>query len=669
MDIDKYKNLFIKIINNLQKEGFINLVENIKLIHFIQTGGTIVYMAEYIQIYNKLLNSEIDKELKLKIIKLSRKIFSHLYEINNIIETDNIKEVNIDNIIEEICKYNNEDIEFTKDQKDAIYKIINFLYNPIEKTFGLYGYAGTGKTTLITKLINFLILKNYIKSIVFTAPTNKAVNVIKSKFKDNIDNLLKFKLNKTTTDTLDNQLNELDKNGYKIEFLTIHKLLNFQNEYNIYGEKAFIKKGESDLNKYDLIIIDECSMISYEIINIIFKELRTNKNNINKIPKIIFVGDPAQLPPVNEKVSVIFNNKLSDFDSIKNLVKDEEYINFEILLNEIINQSSIVLQQIVRTNNNNIIGINNEIRNWITNSIKQPIIGKFKGNNVFIYKYKNENKINTQWFNKYLDNIKNNNILLSNIILTWTNNQTNEYNNKIRHLIFNKEKLNEFEIGDILILNDFYNLNDENKSKKKRFYTSEQIKIINIDEVIKVVSNISIEVKNIYLQKLPYFNIIKKKYEDTINIINKLITRKYNVWKMYVNLLNETNINNTIPDTYIMYVLKKESKELIQKDIKIASDKIKELRNYYSNNYKNELKILDQNIIKQLWYEMNKILIEPFAEVNYGTSITVHKSQGSTYYNVYVDIDDIFKNNNINELKRCIYTALTRTVNELHILI
>jgi len=669
MDIDKYKNLFIKIINNLQKEGFINLVENIKLIHFIQTGGTIVYMAEYIQIYNKLLNSEIDKELKLKIIKLSRKIFSHLYEINNIIETDNIKEVNIDNIIEEICKYNNEDIEFTKDQKDAIYKIINFLYNPIEKTFGLYGYAGTGKTTLITKLINFLILKNYIKSIVFTAPTNKAVNVIKSKFKDNIDNLLKFKLNKTTTNTLDNQLNELDKNGYKIEFLTIHKLLNFQNEYNIYGEKAFIKKGESDLNKYDLIIIDECSMISYEIINIIFKELRTNKNNINKIPKIIFVGDPAQLPPVNEKVSVIFNNKLSDFDSIKNLVKDEEYINFEILLNEIINQSSIVLQQIVRTNNNNIIGINNEIRNWITNSIKQPIIGKFKGNNVFIYKYKNENKINTQWFNKYLDNIKNNNILLSNIILTWTNNQTNEYNNKIRHLIFNKEKLNEFEIGDILILNDFYNLNDENKSKKKRFYTSEQIKIINIDEVIKVVSNISIEVKNIYLQKLPYFNIIKKKYEDTINIINKLITRKYNVWKMYVNLLNETNINNTIPDTYIMYVLKKESKELIQKDIKIASDKIKELRNYYSNNYKNELKILDQNIIKQLWYEMNKILIEPFAEVNYGTSITVHKSQGSTYYNVYVDIDDIFKNNNINELKRCIYTALTRTVNELHILI
>ena len=35
---------------------------------------------------------------------------------------------------------------------------------------------------------------------------------------------------------------------------------------------------------------------------------------------------------------------------------------------------------------------------------------------------------------------------------------------------------------------------------------------------------------------------------------------------------------------------------------------------------------------------------------------------------VFVDAHDIFKNNNANEAKRCIYTALTRTSNELHIL-
>jgi ATP-dependent exoDNAse (exonuclease V) alpha subunit len=47
--------------------------------------------------------------------------------------------------------------------------------------------------------------------------------------------------------------------------------------------------------------------------------------------------------------------------------------------------------------------------------------------------------------------------------------------------------------------------------------------------------------------------------------------------------------------------------------------------------------------------------------------MTVHKSQSSSYYNVFVDTDDILNNNNINDCKRCIYTAYTRAINELHI--
>ena len=44
-----------------------------------------------------------------------------------------------------------------------------------------------------------------------------------------------------------------------------------------------------------------------------------------------------------------------------------------------------------------------------------------------------------------------------------------------------KSKLNKFEIGDMLILNDFYNFNETNdKDSENRFYTSEQIKIVNI---------------------------------------------------------------------------------------------------------------------------------------------------------------------------------------------
>tara|TARA_B110000211_G_scaffold232817_1_gene297422 strand:+ start:622 stop:783 length:162 start_codon:yes stop_codon:yes gene_type:complete len=46
----------------------------------------------------------------------------------------------------------------------------------------LFGYAGTGKTTMIAETIGFLILNKNIKKVCFTASTNKATDVLKSKF-------------------------------------------------------------------------------------------------------------------------------------------------------------------------------------------------------------------------------------------------------------------------------------------------------------------------------------------------------------------------------------------------------------------------------------------------------------------------------------------------------
>ena len=86
-------------------------------------------------------------------------------------------------------------------------------------------------------------------------------------------------------------------------------------------------------------------------------------------------------------------------------------------------------------------------------------------------------------------------------------------------------------------------------------------------------------------------------------------------------------------------------------------------------SFKSEISRLDQHIITPLWREWNRWLVNPFAEVNYGYSTTVHKSQGSTYYNVFADVHDILENTNTEEMKRCLYTALTRTSNQLHMLI
>jgi AAA domain/UvrD-like helicase C-terminal domain len=58
---------------------------------------------------------------------------------------------------------------------------------------------------------------------------------------------------------------------------------------------------------------------------------------------------------------------------------------------------------------------------------------------------------------------------------------------------------------------------------------------------------------------------------------------------------------------------------------------------------------------KPYWDFKNK-----FHQVRYGYAITAHRSQGSTYENVYIDQQDILKNSNNLESFRCLYVACTR---------
>lgn len=52
---------------------------------------------------------------------------------------------------------------------------------------------------------------------------------------------------------------------------------------------------------------------------------------------------------------------------------------------------------------------------------------------------------------------------------------------------------------------------------------------------------------------------------------------------------------------------------------------------------------------------------ESFADIRPVYSSTVHKAQGSTYRDVYIDLPDIMKNYNVDEKWRLLYTAITRS--------
>lgn len=641
----------INYVNQFIKEKNINLLEYSYMLNFFKKNGSIKN-AKWM---NDIILKCPSEEFKKKCMDMYPYIFSP------------------ENVITDIIKKESS-LKFTNDQQEGIRHVINMLYDYCATTMGLFGFAGSGKTTIIMYITYYLLTNKLIQKVAITAPTNKAVNIMKAKFRSCLGGSVVH-----DGDMLNNKLDDLF--DVHIEFMTIHKLLGMGADFDVSGNRVFGKKTKSNILDYDMIIIDECSMLPLQLITCIYEELRKviqaiDENN-NKIPKIIFSGDPAQLPPVNEVNSVIFSYEKLSFDVFIKSLPDNGYSltgldsdcikkRYDSLICDMKRMDCVTMKEIVRNTKLNVNDMCFNIRQWVMGEIKHPTLRNYRGNGVNIYKYDHKSKINSRWFNKFVEFVKSpdqNN--LSNIIITWTNKQTDEYNDRVRKIIFNKETaLDTFEKGDILMLNEFYNYNEvKDPSKSNNFYTSEQIKIMDIQQTIKK-STVMIKQISQSLRKTKNSRYIIQKYEECIKNMNSKTNRQYNVWKMQVQkIFDTTNTTNQI------YVIHESSKKTIETDKEIASKIINMLRAYFQSNYKDQLKIIDNTVIKPLWKAFDDTFVGPFADVNYGYSITTHKSQGSTFYNVFVDAHDILQNHNADETKRCIYTSHTRASNEVHILV
>ena len=575
-------------------------------------------------------------------------------------------------------------IILNEEQQNVYNNLLKFLQSD-ESEVLLIGYAGTGKTTLITKFINDIINNKLVKRIALAAPTHKAVGIIKNKLYGNIydKNLMKY-----------------------VEILTIHRLLNYQNYIDNNGNTYFAK-GLVDTNWdiYNLIVIDECSMLNNQIINDILLELERNYENKNNKLKVIYLGDPAQLPPVNQKISKIFTRDITKY----------------------------YLEKIIRTNNNNIMDLSNQHRKWILsgNDDDMPNLEKYNSTTIKIH---NNTSV---WLNNFINNNNKNNI-----ILCWTNKKCNLYNDYIRKAIFKKENLSKYELGEILIFKDYYrvkigdsdNIKNNNKDINNyiNFYTSEQVKLYDINtkkikfDNLKVKKTSSILPENIvniyteYVEKLnkiiddnpikiyelqvrkinsdeniyvDNFNKLKKKVEiniykskskilteyeklDIINNIDKNINFMNNlVYKYYESLINDGLINENITiktiheDDVIKYneLIDIGNIKLLKLKEKLYSkiNKIKDIDNMKKCN----LFSIVEKKMNALWKDWQNKIIDSMAQLNYGYCITVHKSQGSTFNNVYIDIADIFENKSKDEVLKCLYTAITRTSDSLELLL
>lgn len=149
-----------------------------------------------------------------------------------------------------------------------------FKDNP-DDYFVLKGFAGTGKSTLTSKLLVDLSAQGF--NIIACAPTNKAVGVIQEKVRDAAGSRV-----------------------LAVTFKSLHSACGLRMVETDDGEHAVSDTGQPTLDQFDICVVDEGSMLDAATL------LRSIQNNRGRC-LILIVGDPAQLPPIVEKsISKVF---------------------------------------------------------------------------------------------------------------------------------------------------------------------------------------------------------------------------------------------------------------------------------------------------------------------------------------------------------------------------
>lgn len=155
----------------------------------------------------------------------------------------------------------------TEDQAAAWEKLRAWALQPDRPFFVLAGYAGTGKTTLMRMLAT---LENV--TFVYTAPTNKAARVLARALSTSAS---------TTYSALKLRLVE---------------------DYDVDPPEIRIEPSEDPLQYAPgtVLVVDEASMVNEELRDAILSACE------QYAMRVLFVGDPAQLPPINEDQSSVW---------------------------------------------------------------------------------------------------------------------------------------------------------------------------------------------------------------------------------------------------------------------------------------------------------------------------------------------------------------------------
>ncbi len=299
--------------------------------------------------------------------------------------------------------------EPTANQDIFFQKIAGYILHSKDDLFVLKGYAGTGKTTVISTLVNQLNTAN--KKAVMLAPTGRAAKVMSA---------------------------YSEKPAF-----TIHKRIYFPKK-NKNGGVGFVM--QANKFKDTIFIVDESSMISDQSNETSLYENGSLLDDLlfyvdaGQNCKLILVGDTAQLPPVNSDISPAL-----DIHSL-HVNYDKEIVHIE--LDEVMRQAE----------NSGILYNATELRELL----KSHFIDDFK---ISLKRFKDiirledgfdiEDAIHQSYRNYSTEDTA---------FIVRSNKRANQYNQQIRQRILGKES--DLSAGDLLMVvkNNYFWLNDTSQA-------------------------------------------------------------------------------------------------------------------------------------------------------------------------------------------------------------
>lgn len=428
-------------------------------------------------------------------------------------------------------------------QIDALNEMDRFMKSN-ETSMTLSGYAGTGKTSLMEMIAKKGQKQN--RPVMFCATTNKAAAVLNDR---------------------------VSKAGFKAS--TLNKVFGINVEvdssktYNARNLVNVLK--DVDIMPGTTIIIDEASMINeenYKILNDIAKEHRL---------KIIYVGDEAQLAPVNEdKISKVFRN----------------------------GEGKVIrLTQVERTDDNAILKEATAIRNG------EPLskVSSFnsKGEGVAYISPQHQEAIN-EVIDKYVKGLKQNPNYFR--ILAYTNKAVTAYNNQVRELLGYDSPIPH--VGEPMT--GYANWGYEWRTKSYRFINSEFYKVTQVGRPTTVQTRLD-NGTPVVMQAVPIT------LEDSLG---------------NVDTFNFMDIKNNAQNRQSAMILANEKKRLWN-EARRAYGREAKAAVYAKINAIDSFLFVNDNI------EDNSHNLLQAKTIDFGYALTIHKSQGSTFTHVLMDDVDV----------------------------